>query len=387
MDSQERIVDGGLQAQSDNVRPAEGDPVPRQRRPRWWAIVLGALVVALGAGIIALMLSGREENDPSPPGAVPSTEAGAERPTRGNWDGPLVGVFRSTNPDEVDGYEEWLGRPIELASDFSARANWWDISRPDYLVEDWEGEGRRLVLGVAMLPEEVEDVSIEAGASGEYNEYYRTLGEELVDHGHEDAILRIGWEFNLSGSPWSTDDEEAWIAYWREIISTMRNVEGQEFLFDWNVNNGSGNAYDAVDYYPGDEWVDFIGVDTYDQSGAVYPIPEDCVDECAQDLREQAWEEHIYGGERGLRFWSQFAADHGKQMSIPEWGVWDRVDGTGGGDNPYYIEQMAAFINDPSNRVGYQAYFESTNDLGTHRLWESDRFPEARERYLELFGG
>lgn len=354
------------------------------RRTRWHWIIAAGVVLALAVGVLAVVLGGNDRPIPRDDNAVDSSSL---QPTRDNWKKPIAGVFRGTKPDEVAGYEKWLGRPIEVVTDFSARANWWDISRPEYLVADWEGQGRRLALGVAMLPEEVDGVSIQQGASGEYDKYYRTLGEELVKHGHADAILRIGWEFNLAGSRWATEDAGAFVKYWQRIVTAMRGVGGQEFRFDWTVNNGSGNAYDAVQYYPGDEYVDYVGVDTYDQSGAVYPIPDRCVGDCAQKLRKRAWQEYIYGGERGLRFWSMFAADRGKQMSIPEWGVWDRVDGTGGGDNPYYIEQMAAFISDPANRVGYQAYFESTNDLGTHRLWNSDRFPKARQRYLELFGG
>ncbi|CCG01380.1 glycoside hydrolase family 26 protein [Blastococcus saxobsidens] len=364
------------------------------------AVVLGVLLVAGivdgeddpgGDGVPVATEAPLDAEEPSEPGpeADVLAEEPIQRPTRDNWERPMVGVFRSTNPDEVAAYEEWLGRPIELAADFSARANWWDISRPDYLVEGWEGQERRLVLGVAMLPEEVEGVSIQEGADGEYDEYFRTLAETLVAHGHEDAILRLGWEFNIDGWRWSTEDEEAWIEYWRRIVTTMREVEGQEFLFDWTVNNGAGNDYDAVEYYPGDEYVDFVGVDAYDVSGArgTYPIPEDCLGECAEERRERAWEVQIYGSDRGLEFWSDFAAERGKQMSLPEWGVWDRTDDLGGGDNPHYIEQMAEFIEDPDNRVGYHSYFESTNDGGTHRLWQSDRFPEARERYLELFGG
>jgi len=236
-----------------------------------------------------------------------------------------------------------------------------------------------------MLPNDVDGVSIQKGADGEYDKYFRQLGEGLVDAGQEDAILRIGWEFNLDSWAWSTGDEEAWKAYYRRIVETMQSVEGAEFRYDWNVNNAS-SKYDAVDYYPGDDVVDFIGVDAYDVDGGSYPYPDDCDDACRLERQQQAWEGRIYGGDRGLKFWSEFAAEHDKQMSLPEWGNWDRNDGTGGGDNPYYIERMADFIEDPDNAVGYQAYFETNNDGGRHRLMEGD-FPDAAAVYLERFGG
>ena len=49
------------------------------------------------------------------------------------------------------------------------------------------------------------------------------------------------------------------------------------------------------------------------------------------------------------------AVAHGKQLSIPEWGVWGRADGHGGGDNPFYIAKMHEFMTDPANRVAYRS--------------------------------
>lgn len=351
-------------------------------------IVSLGVATAIALLIVYLVVDRTTGPEPAQPdgSAGPTEVADIPRLTRADWDGTASGVFRSTDAGEVDAYEQWLGRPIDVVVDMAARANWYDVSSPLYVLEEWQGTGRRLVLGLPMLPTDEEGVSIQAGATGEYDEYFRTLGEALVDYGLEDTILRVGWEFNLDSWPWYSEDPEAWRQYFVRIVDVMRSVEGQRFRFDWNPNNGTGGP-DAVDYYPGDDYVDYIGVDAYDVAGAegTYPIPAGCIDVCAQERRERAWNEQIYGGERGLAFWSDFAAQHDKQLSLPEWGVWDRVDGTGGGDNPYYIEQMAAFIGDPDNRVAYQSYFEDDNEQGTHRLMTD--LPASAERYRELFGG
>lgn len=370
--------------QSETVGTADPGPRPLSRRKspssraRWAWIALSVVAVVLGGfGVFDLM----SERDllPGSPADAPTTLG------RDDWEGTDTGVFRGTDVDAVASFEEWLGRPVDLVVDFSARANWYDISSPDYLLEEWQGTDHRLVLSVAMLPTDVEGVTIEAGALGEYDEYFRTLGEKLVQFGLEDTILRIGWEFNLRSWPWYTEDSEAWKQYFRRIVDQLRQVEGQDFRIDWNVNNGPGGP-DAVDYYPGDDYVDFVGVDAYDVTGVkgTYPIPDGCTDSCVQDRRENAWEQVIHGGDRGLRFWSDFAEEHDKQLSLPEWGVWERADGIGGGDNPYYIEQMADFIADPANRVAYQAYFESGGVVGTHRLMTD--LPQAGVRFRQLFG-
>jgi hypothetical protein len=84
-----------------------------------------------------------------------------------------------------------------------------------------------------------------------------------------------------------------------------------------------------------------------------------------------------------LIYWSDYAKSKGKPMSIPEWGLWQRPDGHGGGDNPYFVKQMHAFIDDPQNRVAYQGYLEVDVEDGNHRL---KTFKKAGKVYKQLFG-
>jgi hypothetical protein len=291
-----------------------------------------------------------------------------------------VGVFRQTDPAEVDAFEDWLGCRVDYAVDYSARDSWRNIADPSYLHRAWADQPRRLVLGVAMLPTNG-DVDIAAGARGDYDKYFRELATNLVTDDQADAILRVGWEFNLSESTWFTKDADKFVAYWRRIVSTMSAVNGARFEFDWNPNNGR-NPVDAVDYYPGDDVVDYVGIDAYDVGGP-YPYPDRCDDSCRLDVQTRAWNDAIYGGSRGLGFWITFARQHGKPIALPEWGVWSRPDGIGGGENPYYIEQMHRVIVDPANNVAYQAYFEFDGADGEHRLMTT--FPRSGEMFRSLF--
>lgn len=295
--------------------------------------------------------------------------------------GPAAGVFRHTSLENVREFEQWSGQSLAYVIDFSARKNWRDIAAPDYMLEEWQGTGLRPVYALAMVPEEV-PATMERGAKGEYDEHYRELAERLVDHGQADAILRVGWEFNLQESRYNTDPE-TFRDYFRRIVAAMREVPGQRLEFDWNVNNGPSGD-DATPFYPGDDVVDYVGVDTYDVSAQAYPYPETCDDECRQKRQGQAWEQ-ILNGKRGLSYWRDFARDRGKPLSVPEWGVWDRRDGIGGGDNPTFIRRMHEFLHDEANNVAYHAYFESNNnDVGPHRLMVT--FPEAGRVYRSMFG-
>jgi hypothetical protein len=294
-----------------------------------------------------------------------------------------VGVFRGTSLPEVKAYEEWLGRPMDYVVDFSTRDTWQQIADPQLLITEWAGTGYRVVHGLAMLPEEDPSATMEAGARGEYDGYYRQLAQRLVAGGQPDAILRLGWEFNLSSSRWFTEDPRVFVDYYRRAVAAMRSVPGQRFEFDWNVNNGH-NAVDAMDFYPGDDVVDYVGVDVYDVSwdSGTYPYPAGCDAMCRTERQDRAWQD-VVGDERGLRFWAAFAGEHGKPLSLPEWGLWSRPDGHGGGENPRFIRRMHEFIT--THDIAYQAYFEYSAKDGPHRLM--DGFPESAPVFKELFAG
>jgi hypothetical protein len=205
-----------------------------------------------------------------------------------------------------------------------------------------------------------------------------------VAQGHEDAVIRIGWEMTLKSWPWGIKDYEVYTKFWRKIVTAMRSVPGEKFKFDWNVNNGFNDYRDATKYYPGDKYVDYVGVDAYDLNATVYPYPKKCNTECRTTRQQEAWDENIFGNEWGLDFWSGFANSHKKPLSLPEWGLWTLFNGSDGGDdNPYYIKQMYEFINDPNNNVAYAAYFNYDDADGNHTLDKA--FPKGGKMYKKLF--
>ena len=160
------------------------------------------------------------------------------------------------------------------------------------------------------------------------------------------AVIRLGHEMNgtwyhdgLGNDPAQYGD---WTAYWARIVTAMRSVPGARFLFDWNVNAGYRNI-PLASYYPGDSVVDVIGVDVYDSG-----MPGNPRDPAVRWTRL----DHEPGG---LAQIVAFARQHGKPLSVPEWGV---VNASGGGlgDDPAYVTGIAGVVKD--NDVVYQAYFD-----------------------------
>src|SRR6266850_828110 len=182
------------------------------------------------------------------------------------------------------------------------------------------------------------------GASGKYDALFRDYAGVLKNYGYGHAVIRLGWEFNGDWYPWAASkDPNSWIAYWKRIVTVMRAVPGTSFRFDWCAAGG-GTNFRAEDAYPGDDFVDLIGLDVYNASwnpGVKTP--------------DQRWAEQL-NFRNGLRWHREFAAQHKKPMTFPAWGTGTRVDGHGAGDDANFINQMSAWID--NNVVAYHNYWD-----------------------------
>jgi hypothetical protein len=292
-------------------------------------------------------------------------------PGPGSSSKSLLGFYKGAgNAPGIASIETWLGKSAPLAEDFLPGDSWTAISStPDWLFNGWSGKPYRLVLGVPIIPDT--GGTLAAGANGDYNAYYKTLAQNLAAKNRGDSILRLGWEFGGSWYHWhvaTSADAANYAAYWRQIVNTMRPV-APNLKFDWNPVWG-WQAIDPALAYPGDAYVDYVGIDVYDQSWI-----SNYTDATAR------WNDFMnttYGG----AWHKNFAAAHGKQMSFPEWGEAIRSDGHGGGDDPYFIQQMYNWIN--ANNTGYSVYFMFDAPDGMHDLLDG-KFPNSSAQFKQLF--
>ena len=280
-----------------------------------------------------------------------------------------LGVYRGGgNASGVGEFGGWLGRAPTMASDFFASTNWSTIENVSWAAKAWSKSPYHVVYSIPLLPDS--GGTLQEGAGGAYNAHFRRLAETLVAHGEGDAVLRLGWEFNGDWMRWNARaDPGAYAAYWRQVVQTMRAVSGARFEFDWCPNLGHFGATEAA--YPGDAYVDYIGMDVYDTWW----------NEAERRDVARRWQ-NMLTMPGGLRWHREFARAHGKPMTFPEWGLWIRPDGHGGGDNPYFVEKMHEWIG--QNEVAYHMYFEEDRSDGQHRLTRG-RFPLAAQAYRALF--
>jgi Glycosyl hydrolase family 26 len=287
-----------------------------------------------------------------------------------------LGVYRgAAAPQAVGDFGSWLGRRPEYALDYFPGDTWVQIETPDWWLNSWAGTPYTVEYSVPIIPQS--GGTLQEGAAGEYNRHFQKLAQTLLAHGQQNAILRLGWEFNGSWYKWfAGNDPAAFAAYWRQIVTTMRGV-APGLRFDWCPTLGLANMtrVGLQAAYPGSAYVDYIGTDVYDQAWG----PNNSI------ISDPAVRWNTYATQtNGLNWVASFAASEGKPITIPEWGLAIRSDGHGGGDNAYFIQRMHDWIT--SHNVAFQMYFEFDASDGAHRLM-TDQFPIGSQTYRQLFAG
>jgi beta-mannanase len=167
--------------------------------------------------------------------------------------------------------------------------------------------------------------------------------------------LSMAHELNGNWYPWSaTSGQQAnLVAAWRRFYGIVQSdlvAKGRNAKVTMNYNAEDIGAPDRTSYWPGDAYVDIVGVDAYDGLG---------------------------NHEATLPGWVAFAKSHNKPISFPEWGLNPNV----AADNPGFITRMNAFFRNNAAMLAGEAYFnEKEATLST-------AVPQSRAQYAALSWG
>ena len=72
-------------------------------------------------------------------------------------------------------------------------------------------------------------------------------------------------------------------------------------------------------------------------------------------------------------------------MAFPEWGVAIRSDGHGLGDDPFFVNNMVAWMKNPANDVAYETYFD-VNSGGVNSDLTGGSFPNSLAAFTAGLG-
>jgi hypothetical protein len=311
------------------------------------------------------------------------TSLGAKRSGDGAaGGGPISGhsglPWRSgTNASSLARLQAWAdyrGRPNDVALVLTDYTSWDGITIPNARLDEFGAFGGVLVIAQPFWPKG-SGGSLVACASGDYDAHWRDFGTTLTARGRQASIVRLAWQFNGNDVEWNATDPTAWVACFRRVVTAIR-TNAPAAVIDWSMNaHGTaqppgGNAFDV---YPGDEFVDVIGIDAYDMTPSS-PDGAAFVAQCS--------------GPEGICSVATFARQHGKRLGVGQWAV-VTCNGFGdrGGDNPFYVERMHQVFADNADIMGYETYYNDPNpgEFCTS-LFDPVEAPLASARYRELWG-
>jgi hypothetical protein len=297
-----------------------------------------------------------------------------------------------SDPAGIKTAASWLGSPssIRYAQDFIDARDWSHISDP-WQLSNWQGTPFTMTWGVPMLPcgQSSTQCTADAGAYDEVahggaDGYFKTLAQKLVSAGFGSSFIRLGWEFNDGAMAWAVCNLNGsgltplagdFVPAYRNIVTAMRSVSGAKFKFIWNplVSSNAGCPGGNLEkFYPGDNYVDMVALDVYDEIGQSTSNSARWTDlmngvngghwtyVAPSPIGSQSFKGY------GLDWLTAFGKDHGKLVGVPEWGLFSHGPDGGGGDDAYFVTQMADWIK--ANATGPAIFWNYGNENGTMKL-------------------
>ncbi len=326
-----------------------------------------------------------------PPATVPPTDPPPSLKIQPPPDGH---IYHAAYPDfggwedevstaKVGDYEDLVGKPLMWAM-FSN--NWWQsepgIMFPSERVTALTDAG--VVPYIRMMPRNEDeelpdpDYSMQAFIDGNFDDDLKAWAQEAKATGIP-LMVEFGTEVNGSWFPWNatwngagTTDEygdpavadgaERFRDAYRGIIDLFKaeGVANITWVFHADAYNDPEDSWNAMgDYYPGDDYIDWIGISVYgpQEPGEGWWTFE--------DVLTDSWEEIMA------------ISDSGKPIAIMEWGVIDKPD----------IGNKAQWISDAFSLLGPDgdypeiaaiSYWHENFDETNLRL---DSSPEALAAY------
>jgi hypothetical protein len=257
------------------------------------------------------------------------------------------------------------------------------LSDPSDGWDSWlaASSAHQVVVGMDLIPQSVSDNGNpltweQPCASGSFNQYATALGTNLVSYGAGDIVIRLGveangnWEDDYVGT--TATEMTDWAKCFDNEVAAMRAVPEANFLFVWNPNVCTDDI-PLNAWYPGNSYVDIIGVDAYDK---------DCL--TLNTVSTEGWTEYSTNSSGNtpndpkfpsLANIEAFSAANGKPLSFPEWAIY-----SGTSDDATYVADVAQLFK--QDDFAYQAYYD-TGGNGIAMLGSA--LPKATAAYAQAF--
>jgi mannan endo-1,4-beta-mannosidase len=217
-----------------------------------------AAVCLAGCGTPGGGISPTVTNPSAPPKSAPS-QPSFSMPILIN---PPAGKYFGVDPDgpadslaSVQAFARSAGRKPDLIGDYVAWGSQFDRTAA---LNAWEYGA------IYYMAWEPFSTSVGAIASGASNGYITSFAQQ-VKAAAVPVAISFGHEMNGNWYPWGTTETTPadFVAAWRLIHAIFATVGAANVIWVWNPNVISADDVPLRPYYPGDSYVDWIGVTGY----------------------------------------------------------------------------------------------------------------------------
>jgi mannan endo-1,4-beta-mannosidase len=103
---------------------------------------------------------------------------------------------------------------------------------------------------------------------GRYDDYFRATARAARRWGHP-IMLRFAHEMNGNWYPWGAhvSSPGEYVRAWRRLVRLFRQEEADNVKFVWAPNADTGGMRLIRRFYPGDRWVDWVGLSGFAWGG------------------------------------------------------------------------------------------------------------------------
>jgi hypothetical protein len=167
------------------------------------------------------------------------------------------------HPEVISAYGRQVGRRPAIVISYK---NW---SIPPFYEPELDNVWKRGAISLVTWEPETakgEGIPLREIVSGRYDRYIRISAEEVAAWGRP-IMLRFAQEMNGRWYPWglgvngntARDYREAW----HHIYWIFRNHGADNVEWVWSPNEDAGGSHPLAVFYPGDEFVDWVGIDGF----------------------------------------------------------------------------------------------------------------------------
>ncbi|MFN2629194.1 MAG: glycoside hydrolase family 26 protein [Gaiellaceae bacterium] len=161
----------------------------------------------------------------------------------------------------ITSFESLIGRKLAIDHHF-----WrWTDSWPTSTYESWDVKNGR----IPMVSWDGPNATLDSITNGSQDAVIRSHASAVKNFGAE-ILIRWGYEMNGTWFAWSGskngNDPAKYVAAWRHIVNIFRSVGATNALWIWapNVQDNPQLSWNHwTNYYPGDSYVDWVGIDGY----------------------------------------------------------------------------------------------------------------------------